>query len=86
MALIVQKYGGTSVANTERIKEAVRREVEDRVAHDLPWPVVGHVAAASRLEHVDFAGRQLIGRRQDVGASTVTADAERQDRRMLDEQ
>jgi aspartokinase len=36
MALIVQKYGGTSVANTERIKEVAARVIATRNAgHDV---------------------------------------------------
>jgi len=34
MALIVQKYGGTSVANIERIQSVARRVVERRKAGD----------------------------------------------------
>ena len=36
MALIIQKYGGTSVANAERVKEVAKRVVKYKKAgHDV---------------------------------------------------
>ncbi len=40
-------------------------QIEDRVADELPRPVIGHVAAAIDLVESDAArGQQLIGRRE----------------------
>ena len=36
MALIIQKYGGTSVANTERVKEVAKKVVKyKKEGHDV---------------------------------------------------
>ncbi|HZL04341.1 MAG TPA: aspartate kinase, partial [Coriobacteriia bacterium] len=46
MALVVQKYGGTSVGTTERIRAVARRLVDRRQADDDVVAVVsamGHV-------------------------------------------
>jgi hypothetical protein len=65
---------------------AIRLQIDDRIADDLSWTVVGDVAAAAGLVHGDAARRERIGRRQDVGAAPVAADAKREHVRMLDEQ
>ena len=62
---------------------AVGIQVDDRVADDLPWTMIGDVASAPRLVHVDAACREHVRRRQDMSAAAVAANAERQDVRML---
>ncbi len=65
---------------------AIRVQVDDRIADDLAGPVIGDVAAAAGFENLDAAGASASGSRQDVRASTVAADAERQDVGMFDEE
>ena len=65
---------------------AIGLEIDDRIADELPGPVVGDVAAAAGLVDLDAARRERIRRREDVRAPAVAAHAERQDVRMLDEQ
>ena len=64
----------------------IRLEVDHRVAHELPRAVVGHVAAAPRLVHLDAAGRQHLRRRDDVRAGAVRFHAERDDVRVLEQE
>ncbi len=64
---------------------AIGIEIENRVADQLTGPVVGHIAAASGLEHLDAARRQLLRRGDDVG-SAVLLDADGHDMRMLKQQ
>ena len=45
---------------------AVRLEIEDRVPDDLPWPVVGDVAAAAGLEDGEAPRFQLVVGPEDV--------------------
>jgi len=49
MALIVQKYGGSSVADAEKIKNVARRVAESASAHQL---VVVYRKNADRLHSV----------------------------------
>ena len=65
---------------------AIRLEVHDGIADDLAGAVIGDVAAAAGLVDLDAARVQHLGRREDVRASAVAADTERQHVRMLDEQ
>ena len=65
---------------------SVRLQIDDGVADDLTWTVVGNVAPASGFVHGDVERRQRFGRRQDMRPAAVTANAERQHVRMLDEQ
>jgi len=64
---------------------AIRLQVDNRVAHDLSGTVIGNVAAAPGLVHFDAAGGKRFRGRQDVRAPAVSADAEREDVRMFDE-
>ena len=51
MALIVQKYGGTSVGNPERIKNVAGRVAKYRAKGDQivdVWPIMGRSGAAQR--------------------------------------
>src|SRR5205823_956952 len=64
---------------------AIRLQVDDRVADDLPRTVIRDIAAASGLVDLDAAGRQRVGRGEDVRSAAVAAHAERQHVRMLDE-
>src|SRR5262245_17063876 len=74
------------IANVAMNVAPIRLQVDDRIADDLPWSVVSDVAAAARFEHSDSLRRERLGCRQDVRATTVTAHAERQHRRMFDKQ
>ena len=65
---------------------AIGLQVDDRVADDLAGAVVGDVAAAAGLVHLDAARGQRLGGRENVRSAAVAAHAERQDVRMLDEQ
>src|SRR5512138_1900550 len=65
---------------------AIRPEIDDGIPDDLAGSVVGDVAAASGLVHLDAAGRKRFGRREDVTTATIAAYAKRQYVRMLDEQ
>src|SRR6266581_1565892 len=47
MSLIVQKYGGTSVANTERIKNVARRVAEHRQRGDQIVVVVSAMSGVT---------------------------------------
>ena len=59
-------------------------EVEDRVAHQLPGPVKGDVAAALDLDHLDPAARELLRRQRQTGRSGAAAQGHH--RRVLDQQ
>ena len=65
---------------------AIRLQVENRIADDLSGTVIRDVSSASGLVDVDAASRQRIGRGQDVRAAAVTANAEREDVGMFDEE
>src|SRR5437868_10330400 len=61
----------------------VRFEVDDWIANDLAWPVIGHVAASTRLEDVDAErGKVRLGR-DDIRAAAVALDAQGNDGRVL---
>ena len=47
MALIVQKYGGTSVANTERIRKVARRVARHRQRGDQVVVVVSAMSGVT---------------------------------------
>ncbi len=63
---------------------SVGAEVEDGVAHDLPGAVVGDVAAAAGLEHVEAAGAQGLRGEEQVLGPGVASQGE--DRLVLEEQ
>ena len=65
---------------------AIRPEIHDGVPDDLAGSVVGDIAAASGLVHLDAAGRQRCSRREDVTAAAIATHAKRQHVGMLDEQ
>ena len=64
---------------------AIGIEVDDRVAHDLPRPVIGDVAAAPGVEHLDAQAAEPLRRGEDVAAA-VLLDADRQDVGVLQQQ
>ncbi len=72
MALVVQKYGGTSVGNIERIKAVARRVAATRAAgHDVIVVVSAMAGETNRL--LDLAGKvaaQPNARESDVLVST----------------
>jgi len=55
-------------------------EVEDRVADELPWPVVGRLAAPVGLDDLDLRGRR------HVQLARIGPPPERDHRRMLEQQ
>ena len=61
-------------------------EVDDRIAHELPRPVVGHVAAAAGVGHGDAQFSQPSLGRQNVPAPAVALHAEREHVRMLQQE
>ena len=72
MALIVQKYGGTSVANTERIKEVAERVIATRNAgHDVVVVLSAMAGETDRLiELAQEVAEQPDPREQDVLLAT----------------
>ena len=71
-------------AQARALRVAQAAQVEDRVADELPRPVIGHVPAAVDLVEGNAArGQQLIGR-ENVGAPRVAA--QREHGRVLEQQ
>ena len=72
MALIVQKYGGTSVADVERIRNVAKRAVAARKAgHDVVVVVSAMSGETNRLLKLTAAiARRASQREQDVVIST----------------
>ena len=72
MALIVQKYGGTSVANTVRIKEVAERVIATRNAgHDVVVVLSAMAGETDRLIHLaQEVAEQPDPREQDVLLAT----------------
>ena len=66
------------------VARVARREVDDRVAHELAGRVVGDVAAARDLVHRDAARRERV--RGDEQVLAARAAAERHDRRVLEQE
>ena len=65
---------------------AIGLQVEDRIADDLAGTVIGDVAAAAGLVHLDAQlGEPLVGG-DDVRAAAVALDAERDDGRVLQQE
>jgi hypothetical protein len=60
-------------------------QVDDGVAHDLAWAVVGDAAAATGFVDVDASGGERLGRRQDVRAPAVAPNTERKHVRVFDQ-
>jgi len=65
---------------------AIGAQVENRIAHDLSRPVVRHVPATAGFVNLDSGLRQLFRRGDNVGTAAVAFYAERDHRRMLEEQ
>ena len=72
MALIVQKYGGTSVGDVERIRNVARRALEARSkGHDVVVVVSAMAGETNRLlKLTSEIARQPSQREQDVVVST----------------
>ena len=64
--------------------QAAARQRQDRVGDQLAGPVVGDLATALDLDHLDPAGAQLIGRGEDM--RRVGVPSQGQDGRMLQQQ
>ena len=60
-------------------------EIKDGVAHDLPRAVIGDVATAARLMHVDPTRREQLRRGYQVCASSFKLDAKSNDVRVLEQ-
>ena len=74
------------IANVTVNVAAIRAEVDDGVAHELPGTVIGHIAAASRLDDLHaffFQGRR---RSHDVRAIVASLYPERDDRRVFEQE
>src|SRR5690348_8823167 len=65
---------------------AIRRQVENGIADDLPGAMIGHVSAPTRLGHGDAQVFEPLGRRDDMGTPTVALHSQRDHARMLQEQ
>lgn len=74
------------IANVPVNIATVRIQVEDRVANDLAGTVICNIATSTRLEDLDVPRGERGGRREDVGAPPITANAQGQDVGMLDQQ
>lgn len=61
-------------------------EVQDWVSDDLTRTVVGDIAASPCFPHFDSAFGEGLSRRENVGAATVAAHADRQDVWVLDQE
>jgi hypothetical protein len=61
-------------------------QVDDRIADNLPGPVIGDIAPATGLVNVDAARGEGVGGRKNVRAAAVAAHAERQDVGMFEEE
>ena len=61
-------------------------QIDDRIADELPGPVIGDVAAAAGLEDLDALRLERFGGRDDVRAIVTGLHAERDDRRVLEQQ
>src|SRR5882672_6795381 len=51
-------------------------EVQDRVSHQLPGAVKGHIAAAFDLEHSDAAALQLRRRKRETRDSSASSEGD----------
>ena len=65
---------------------AIRLQVHDRVADDLAGPVVGDVAPAARLVHLDLTRGEQFGRGDQVRPRRIGLDAKRDDVGMLEQE
>src|SRR5262249_37863552 len=72
------------VADVAMDVAALRGQRNDRIAHDLAGPGVGHVATPARLEQVEAATAKLVFGEEDVLAPGVPA--EREDGLVLEEE
>src|SRR4029079_1023247 len=61
-------------------------EVDDRVTDDLSRSVIGHIATAPGLEHIDAQLGEPLGRGHDVGTTAVSANTKSNHRWMLKEE
>src|SRR5688572_26856213 len=74
------------IANVVMHIAPIRIQVEDRIADELAGAVVRDVAAAARLEYRNAGGRERSFTGDDVRALAAGLDAERDDRRMFEQQ
>jgi hypothetical protein len=74
------------VANVSMNVAAIRIEIDDWIADNLTGAVIRDVASTSGLDDVDPSCSEHVGRRQDVRSTELALDAERNDRRMLEQQ
>src|SRR5690606_3245403 len=65
---------------------AIRLQVDDRIPHELPRPVIRDVAAASGLEQPDTGRREFEVALEDVISRVTHLHAERDDVGMLEQQ
>ena len=65
---------------------AIWLEVDDRITHELPRAVIGHIAPATRFAHLDTLCGEHLGCSHDVRAGAIGLYAERDDMRMLQEE
>ena len=62
MALVVQKYGGTSVGNTDRIKNVARRVAESRARGDQVVVEGSRIRRMYRITDGRIEGRRRRGK------------------------
>ena len=74
------------IANVAVNVAPVGLQVDDGIADDLPGAVVGDVAAAAGFEDVDPTRGERFRRREDVRSAAITANAECEHRRMLEQE
>ena len=65
---------------------SIRMEIEDGIADHLPGTVIGDIAAAARLVHLDVPRGEQLGRGNQVRSRRIRLDAERNDMRMLEQE
>src|SRR5262249_20063296 len=65
---------------------AIGAEVENRVANQLSWSVIGHIPTAAGLEQVDAARREGLHGHDNVRRCAACFDAQCHNVRMFEQQ
>lgn len=61
-------------------------QINDGVAHNLAWAVVGDIAASAGFVQVDAELSEPLGRREDMTPIGANLDAKRDDGRVLEQE
>jgi hypothetical protein len=74
------------IANVSVDVAAIRPQIEDRISDQLAGTVIRHVAAAAGFVDFNALSGQRGRRRDDIRVAAASLRAERDDRRMLEQQ